>query len=57
MDAFIEWVLAHNFPFKVIDNHIYWQTNIQTGEAWEAEDGAIHLRWHGKKFFETLKKC
>ena len=46
----IEWCEAHNYPWKIVDNKFYWQTNYQCAEV--DEDGHIH--WHHPNFFDGI---
>ena len=45
-----EWIMAHGFPMKILDNGniILWLTAIQCGE-YNVENDAIE--WHNKDYF------
>ena len=40
----------YEFPWKIINNHFFWQTRIQTGEL--DENG--HVKWHDREYFTTI---
>lgn len=48
------WCENHGFPYKIINNHFYWQTRIQTGENYKDENGKWRICWHSKNFFEEI---
>lgn len=47
------WADFHGFPWKMKNNHFFWQTCIQTGELWD-ENGKDKMKWHSRDFFETI---
>ena len=46
----IIWCKNQGFPYKIINNVLYWQTNISTAEF--HSDGTI--RWHYREDFDKI---
>ena len=44
------WCLNHGFPWTLVDDHFYWQTQIQTGEI--TPDNKII--WHEHEYFDKV---
>ena len=53
-DLTIEWFNQHNFPYKKIGSHYFWQTNFQTGEIWTDKKEETHIKWHEKEYFNKV---
>ena len=50
----IIWCEAHGHPYKIVNNRFYWQTFIQTGEAYQDENGIPCINWYPKNFFDEI---
>ena len=48
------WCENHGLPYKIINNHFYWQTRTETGETYKDENDKWHTRLHSKNFFEEI---
>lgn len=44
------WCEHHCFPWKIVNNHFYWQTHIQTGEITPEKK----IIWHNHDYFDTI---
>lgn len=49
-EQIIHWCECKKFPWKIIDNRFFWQTNCQTGET----DEKGHIKWHNREYFTTI---
>lgn len=51
MENILNWVKAHNFEYKIIENVIFWRTNYQTVKFDTTADTMEFLNW---KIFEEI---
>ena len=46
----ISFCKRYDFPWKIVNDHFFWQTKIQTGE-WD-KNGLV--AWHDREYFTTI---
>ena len=51
MTLTIAWVKAHGFNYKVVDNTVFWQTNVNTAKYDSITDT---IEWYSADYFETI---
>lgn len=49
-DGMIAWCNYKGFPWKIVNNSFFWQTNYQTGE--QHIDHTVY--WHDYNYFTTI---
>lgn len=55
-EIYKNWCERHGYPYKIINNHFYYQTAIQTCEVYLDNNGAHCIKWHIKNFFNEIKE-
>lgn len=49
---FAVWCEAHNFPWIIYNDSLYWQTNVTTGELTKEKE----FIWHEYNYFNEIKE-